>query len=490
MDIPYGQYQGAVMPPLLATLAFLGIDVSPAMATRRLRGPTPMLGTLALAPQVTGLLQSLHAERDRLRAEGNAIRTLAESSGAYTDEQRTRRDEIVARLAQVDADIAGQEALDRAILAEPVKSVVQDDGPSPVAAEPRPFQTLGQQLQAVYSAATQKSRPVHPGLVAIDDWHRTQAAASGANEVSGADGGFTIQTDFANELLDLVVGQSILASRCRPREIGPNSNGVKFNVIDETSRADGSRFGGVRAYWTGEAGALTSSRPKMAQQELTLQKLTGLYYATDEELADDVALTSAVMEMFPEEFAFKVDDAIVRGNGAGMPLGWLNSDALVTVAKEGGQDADTIISENIEKMFARLWAPSMRNAFWAVNQAVYPQLFQLQHVIGTGGVPVFLPPGGLSEAPFGTLLGRPIEPIEQASALGDLGDISLVDLNQYQLIRKGGIAQASSIHVLFTTDETAFRWVLRINGRPRRFAPLTPYKGADTLSSFVTLAAR
>lgn len=489
MDIPYEQYEGNVGAfGLSLALMALGMT-SEAYGLMGQPGASRAAG-ISLAPQATGLIQTLTADQERLRAEGNAIRTLAEAAGSYTDEQRTRRDEIVANMAKNQADIDGQRALDAILLEAPATSTEPGDGVSATTADPRPFRTLGQQLQAVHSAATQKSRPIHPGLVAIDDHFRVQAAASGANEIVGADGGFTVQSDFTNELLDRVIGQSILAPRCRSREIGPNANGHKYNVIDETSRADGSRFGGVRAYWTGESGSLTASRPKMTQQELTLQKLTGLYYATDEELADDVALTSATQEMFPEEFGFKLDDAIVRGTGAGMPQGWLTSDALVTVSKESGQAADTILAENVEKMFARLWAPSMRNAFWYVNQAVYPQLFQMQHVIGTGGVPVFLPPAGISGAPFGTLFGRPIEPIEQASALGDLGDISLVDLNQYQLIRKGGIAQASSIHVLFTTDEMAFRWVLRINGRTRWYSALTPYKGSDTLSPFVTLQAR
>lgn len=475
--IPYGQYAGSVAGPLLALMA-LGFT------------PSAKAAAFPFAPGVTGLLQGFEAKRDRLKADGNAIVTLATSAGGYTQEQRDKQASILAEIQQLDADIAMEKQAQTLLATAPAVSILDPVGSAPEAKAPTPFRSLGEQLRAVHAAATQGSRAVDARLVAIDDWNRQQAAALGANETVGSDGGFAVQSDFQNELLDMVVNQSILAPRCRTREIGPNSNGTKFNMIDETSRADGSRYGGVRAYWTGEAGALTGTRPKMSQQEITLQKLTGLYYATDEELGDDVSLTSAVNEAFPEEFAFKVDDGIVRGTGAGMPLGWLNAGALVTVSKETGQAADTILAENVEKMFARLWAPSMRTAIWYVNQAVYPQLFQMQHVIGTGGIPVFMPPGGLSEAPFGTLFGRPIEPIEQASALGDLGDISLVDLNQYQLIRKGAINQAASIHVAFTTDETAFRWVLRINGRPRRLSALTPYKGADTLSSFVTLQAR
>jgi HK97 family phage major capsid protein len=111
--------------------------------------------------------------------------------------------------------------------------------------------------------------------------------------------------------------------------------------------------------------------------------------------------------------------------------------------------------------------------------------------VGAGGLPAYMPPGGLSVAPYGTLKGRPIIEIEQCAALGTVGDIMLVDLSQYLTIEKGGLQSASSIHVQFVTDETAFRFVMRNNGQPLWDSPLTPYKGTtSTLSPFITLATR
>jgi HK97 family phage major capsid protein len=181
---------------------------------------------------------------------------------------------------------------------------------------------------------------------------------------------------------------------------------------------------------------------------------------------------------------------MIRGSGAGQPLGILNADSLVSVAKETGQAAATVVYENVLNMFARIHPKSLTNASWFINQEVYPQLWSMVQVIGVGGVPVFLPPGGVGSAPGGTLLGRPVVPIEYASALGTVGDIILADWSQYVLLRKGGIEQASSIHVYFDTDETAFRWVLRINGRPWRKSVVSPYKGSLTTSPFVVLQTR
>jgi len=109
---------------------------------------------------------------------------------------------------------------------------------------------------------------------------------------------------------------------------------------------------------------------------------------------------------------------------------------------------------------------------------------------GTGGIPLYRNPGGGRDDPEGTLLGRPIVTIEQASALGTQGDIALVDWDQYLQIAKGGVSEASSIHVEFLTAQQVFRWIVRNNGQPIPRSPLTPAYGTITTSPFVVLDTR
>jgi HK97 family phage major capsid protein len=343
------------------------------------------------------------------------------------------------------------------------------------------FGTLGEQLIAVARAELRQG--TDPRLF--------RAAAAGLNESVPSDGGFLVQQDFSTVLLEQTFATGLLPARCRRIQISSNANSVKLNGVDETSRAS-TRFGGVLAYWLDEAGAKTESKPKFRQITLDLKKLIGMVYATDELLADASALESYIRRAFPAEFGFKLDDAIINGTGAGMPLGILNGGCLVTVSKESGQAADTVVAENIWKMYARMFPASVGNAVWLINQAVWPQLFQLSLSVGTGGGPLFVPAGGIAASPYNTLLGRPVIPVEQCSAIGDLGDIIFADFGGYLLAEKGGIESAMSIHVKFTTDESVFRFVLRIDGQPERASALTPYKGGSgaTLSHFVTLEAR
>jgi HK97 family phage major capsid protein len=185
-----------------------------------------------------------------------------------------------------------------------------------------------------------------------------------------------------------------------------------------------------------------------------------------------------------------VDDAIFEGPGTAQPLGFMNANCKVTVPKETGQPAKTIQFENITNMWARCPARSMATAEWWINQDALPQLMGMSMVIGTGGIPVYLPPGGLSQSPYGTLMGRPVIPVEYCSTLGTEGDIVLADPSQYVMIDKGDIQYATSIHVAFLTDEQAFRFIYRVDGQPVDDKPITPFKGTNKQSTFVTLATR
>jgi len=348
----------------------------------------------------------------------------------------------------------------------------------------QPWKTLGHFLKAVQVAAQT------PGL--MDDRLKAQRAKAvlGASEGIPADGGYLVQPTHVQELFTLEHATGEILTRVRRLPVGANSNGLTMNAVDETSRANGSRWGGVQAYWASEGDAATATKPKFRQMELKLNKLLALMYATDELLADTTALASVARMAVNEELTVRSEEAIFRGTGAGQPDGILNSNSLVTVPKETGQAAATIVPQNIFNMWSRMWARSRANAVWFINQDIEPQLFGLELPIGTGGVPVYLPPGGLSQSPFATLMGRPVVPTEEASTLGTVGDIVLADLTQYIMIDKGGVEEAESMHVQFLTDQMTFRWTYRLDGQPGWSSAMTPKNGTATQSPFVTVATR
>jgi HK97 family phage major capsid protein len=345
------------------------------------------------------------------------------------------------------------------------------------------FRTLGENLLSIVKAYKHGSIDESLRFV-MDNW---LMKASGMNEAIPSEGGFLLQDEYEQTLWRLAYETGRIASLCSRRPLGANANRFVWNAIDETSRVNGSRFGGMQVYRVNEAAAGTKSKPKFDRRSIELEKLLGVYYATEELLQDATGLASEVQQWFAEEFGFKLDWEILWGTGAGEMLGIMNSGALVTGTKDGSQTATTVTVGNISKMFARQWAPGIPRAVWLMNQDVLPQIIVM--VIGT--YPIFTPPvGGIAAAPYGTLLGRPIVPVEQASTMGTAGDVIFADLSQYLIIEKGGLEAAQSIHLKFLEGETAFRFMLRNNGQPRWKSAVTPNKGSSTVSPFVTIETR
>jgi len=358
----------------------------------------------------------------------------------------------------------------------------------------KPFETEGKFYQAVASAGRGHGFDARLKSLKVEDDNgfyvkKFKASPTGLGEEVPADGGYLVGTDEDQTLVQRMYQDGEFLNRVNAVEISSNANGITLNALDETSRADGSRWGGVRGYWLAEGGTFTASKPTFREMTLRLKKLGALVYATDELLADASALQSEINSLVPAELRFKAEDAIVNGDGSGKPKGILNDSAIYTsVAAETGQASATIVYENLVKMWAAAWAGSRKNLVWFINQECGPQLDTLALAVGTGG----LPPNYIGYSPAGVMQikGRPVVETEYNAALGTLGDIVLADMSQYKFARKGGIQSASSIHVEFLTDQMVYRFIYRCDGQPIWDSSLTPYKGSTALSPFVVLATR
>jgi len=302
--------------------------------------------------------------------------------------------------------------------------------------------------------------------------------ATGLNEAIPSQGGFLVPPEISAGILENMWGTGTVLSFFNPVQVSGNS--MTFNAVDETSRADGSRFGGVLGYWLAEAGVKTATKPSFRQIDLKLKKVAALVYATDELLADATALESWIARTVPNELRFQTEAAIVNGDGVGKPLGILQGAALVSATRTNAS-----LIDNMD--VARMWTaklPGLSDYIWLVNPTVWPQLYNMY----VGQQPVFMPPGGLSGAQYGNIFGRPVVENEYSPALGTLGDIMLVSPSQYALISKGGVEAASSIHVKFIYDESVFRFVFRVDGQPIPDSAITGYD-SQSYSPFVALAA-
>lgn len=418
---------------------------------------------------------------ERGRQELSALFTAAETATdqvAALNDIKAKQAELASAQGQLDAIVERENlAKQHALSATRQPAQVHDR------AEDRPFESLGEQLSAIALAAAPASRggAIDPRL------RNQQLAPSGASATIQADGGYLIRSEFSTQLLTRARESSQLFSRTTEIPISEGNDGVELPYVDETSRANGSRWGGVQVYRAAEADSVTATKPKISKLDIRLESVKGLMYATERLLRNGAAIQTIAENAFSSEFAFKIDDEIFRGNGAGQCLGFtVAPNLMVTVAKESSQSAASIVVANLTKMMTRMPARSFQRAVWLCNQDCLGE-FPLMTI---GNMPVYLPGGNIAGAPFGTIFGRPIVPIEQAETMGTKNDLILADLSQYITITQGGIQGAQSMHVRFIYDEMTFKWSWDVNGQPAWKQAVTPYKGSNTLSPFVNLATR
>jgi HK97 family phage major capsid protein len=312
-------------------------------------------------------------------------------------------------------------------------------------------------------------------------------APQGMYEGSDPDGGALVPQDFSRNVYQRAVNQGQILSYLKVTPVSGNT--LSIPALKEDSRADGSRYGGLRSYWTGEAEQYTKSSPVFRNLELKLKKLTVLTYVTEELLADSfIALESWLGNIVPQEINFKINDAVINGNGAGMPLGVMNSGSKITASAVSGQGATTLVAKNVLAMWRRIPAAQRNSVVWLYNQDAEAELFGLFQPTGSTSGTLFFAPNTDANGNF-KLMGRPAIPCEQCQTLGTEGDVIAFATDGYAAISKGGIESAMSMHLRFDYGENAFRWSFRFDGQPYDNVALTPYNGSTTTSSIVTLSS-
>jgi HK97 family phage major capsid protein len=416
--------------------------------------------------------------RELKAAKADEARKL-QAKEQFTDEDQKTFESLVAEVKSIESRIQVAMELDGLSDPKDALSVAAQAADIKIVSQPKVYANLGEQLMDVMEMTVDgRGAPK-----ARERYNQVVNAATGASTGIDADGGYLVETDRAAGILSTAIETGVLASRCSQQPISANADSFSYLAVKDRNRTTRS---GLSVYRKGEADAMSSSgKVGLAERELRLEDMYGVIYVTNRMLRDAVAMSEYIKRELRKELAFKLDYEIFQGNGAGQCLGIINSGLPVSVAKEAGQANDTIVAENVVKMLGR-FKGNMATAAWFVNQDCLP-MFPLMKV---GDTPVFVPGGSFANAPFGSLLGLPIIPIEFCQTIGDKWDIILGDFSEYLLIRKGGVEEAESMHVRFLYDEMAFRFITRNNGQPMHDSPITPLNGSNTLSPFVTLDAR
>lgn len=428
-------------------------------------------------------LRALLEKKQATLAAAQAITTKAgDENRELTAEELKDVNDKLSAVASLDAQISTQRALDEAVRTMPAASV------SPAARieamrdnradDPRRgFRNFGEYLQAVHQASA-------PGNRAVDDRLLIDASNPGStlgNENVGADGGYMVPTEFANNVTQLSLDHDAFLPLCD--NIPVSGNSITF-PSDETTPWGTN---GVRVYWAAEAAAATATKPIIKPNTMRLNKLIGLVPVTNELIADAPAMSGYLQGLLGRSIKWKVNDAIINGTGAGTPLGILNAPGLATVNKESGQATLTLDPKNIAKMYAAMPADYLAGAVWLITPDLLPYLMTMT----LGNFAIWTPPtAGFAGAPGGFLFGKPVMLTQTCQAFSSKGDILFVNFKAYRTISKDGIQIAESLHLYFDYDSEAYRATFRVDGQPTFKSTITQARGSQALSPYVTLQAR
>jgi HK97 family phage major capsid protein len=312
---------------------------------------------------------------------------------------------------------------------------------------------------------------------------------TGANLDQGNSVGWLLAPTFSNDVSRKTFETNDLVSLFNRVPIEGES--LTITRPNDLTRSNGIT-GGYLAYWKSEVEQFTGTRAQLRRITLTPKELYAYSVVSDKALRNIPALNATVASDLSEAIRYRVNQAVIRGDGVGKPLGILNAPALITQAATGSQAADTVTQANLANMRRRLLASSWSNFVVLANQDIQAQLDLLVTVVrnnaDTENVGGFTT--SLYNADRDTIMGRPIIREEHCSTLGDVGDILFVDPRGYYIGTRGTLQTDMSMHLRFDWAETAFRALFEIDGQPDLSGPVTPAQSTTTLSHFVALAAR
>ena len=349
-----------------------------------------------------------------------------------------------------------------------------------------PKRNFGDWLRHAITATTGKP---HDAMQAADYLEKNykqssyqQKAALG--ESSGAAGGYTVPTQFAEQIQLLMAEDTFI----RPRAfVQPVTSAVmQIPYLDVTSAQAGgvsAFFGGMQASWTAEAQTRTEYEPAFKQLELRPWELSAYSVSSNVLLQDSaIGMEKFLYQLFAKVIGWTEEYAFLQGNGTGKPQGMLTCNALISVTRAS---AGKISYADVASILSRLLPSSLQRAIWVVHPYGLIDLVQLRD--SAGRVVWVDAMGGAQKGIPGFLFGRPVYVSEKVPTYGTKGDLSLLDPGLYVIGERMGLEVAASEHVNFLKNQMTWRVVERVDGEPWIDKAITLADGASTVSPFVTI---
>ncbi len=326
--------------------------------------------------------------------------------------------EMDARIEKMEALAARKEQLGEPL---PVRATYRPQAPEAV----KEFSSLDEVVDAVVATAD--------GVVDTrlnDLWRGGRGLKAEQSMGVGAKGGWMIPEVFMPEVLRVDPAATPLAAMARQLPVGsPPDARITMPALDQDGAEPNNQFGGVSVDWIGEG----VTKP---ETDGDIRKV----YWEPKEVAAHIKITDMLRDNWSGSGSFygqllsgalnyAKDLSFWSGNGVARPNGILNHPSRIDVARNA---ADTIDYDDICSMKqAQIYRGGSK--MWLASQSTMSVLDQIANTNGN----LIFKRDSIAEGSPATLEGYPIFWYENSSALGTRGDLALVQLDPYYIIKPG-----------------------------------------------------
>jgi HK97 family phage major capsid protein len=309
-------------------------------------------------------------------------------------------------------------------------------------------------------------------------------AATGIGDRGGSSGGTNLVTpSFVSDMIySQMMQEAIVFPRCTQFQLAENAGPTALiKQVNETVRSSTSTFGGLRIYKVDEGSAITPSMPVFTQKSLTIEKAAALVFMSDESIRDIVNIVDQTAGMVAKSFALQIDNDIVNG-GLSIADPIVGHAATVAYTVAG---AYPTAAEYFGMYNSMLPSYRTKDAIWIMATDTYAALQGLTTPITTSGSGYPLVNRNMKDPDKMQLLGHDVFVSEWATAASTSGNVMFINPTAYAVVTKEGMNSAVSLHVCFTSAQSAYRFYIRYNGAPT-FASKLTLPNSKTVSPFVT----
>lgn len=468
----------------------LGLDASLTPTPSEPRNQAVPLKSLA-GKSIADLAQAITAQAAQTEAIGAAADAIVKSNIEPGDEPTTRTTYAVVREETMPDNTQPQDGKVDALEAQ-MKQMSDAMNRILAAIEAEPdneragyltnlggtadegHKSLGDYLLSIKRGDHKRLTKVYKSYVARDDGNVKDVLVD-----TGVSGGYVVPTDYSAQLLQVTPANSPIVARTNQVPVAlPSGEWPAFDLaVGVTAGAgDTNLAAGLVATVTEEAATLTEDTPVFRAIEWRLHKVGRYVEVSNEFQADSpVAIENLLRGLINLAINSKNERNVLRGSGAGEPLGILNAGctiALATASDNTFGEADALA------MLSRHKNMSGQLSAWIMSPTVIPDLAAFADSS-------YNPIVHFVEGVRGMLLGLPILYSEHMPiANGD--DVILADLGSYYFWHKP-LEISFSEHAAFTRDMGTWRYSQRNDGKPALNSAITGADpgGSTTYSPFI-----